>query len=119
MPLRNPFSLRSAVKFGLFFAAVLLVVEVARTHAPGQSLYAVATLAGMTDVDAITLSMTTFARDGGDSATAVVAIVLASLSNTLVKTGLAFALGSAAFRWRVGAAAAVLVVVAGVSVLVG
>ena len=48
----------------------------------------------------------------------VVAIVLASLSNTLVKTGLAFALGSAAFRWRVGAAAAVLVGVAGVSVLV-
>jgi uncharacterized membrane protein (DUF4010 family) len=119
VPLRNPFSLRSAISFALFFAGVLLVVEIARTQASAQSLYAVAALAGTTDVDAITLSMVTFARDGGDAATAVTAITLAALSNTLVKTGLALTLGSAAFRWRVGAVAMLVVAAAGLAVLAG
>ena len=52
--LRNPFSLTSAVKFGLLFAAVLLVVAGVRRYFPGQGYYVVAALAGLTDVDAIT-----------------------------------------------------------------
>jgi uncharacterized membrane protein (DUF4010 family) len=60
----------------------------------------VAGLAGLTDVDAITLSMADFARQGGDAATAVGAIAVASVSNTLVKCGLVATLGSRALRMR-------------------
>jgi uncharacterized membrane protein (DUF4010 family) len=67
---------------------------------PGGGLYVVAGLAGLTDVDAITLSMADFARQGGDAATAVGAIVVASIANTVVKCGLVTALGSAALRTR-------------------
>jgi uncharacterized membrane protein (DUF4010 family) len=114
VPLRNPFSLRSAVEFALLFAAVLLAVEIARSSLASQSLYAIAALAGLTDVDAITLSMAAFARDGGDVRTAVGAITLASIANTLVKAGMSVVLGSAAFRNRIAAAAVLTIAAAGV-----
>lgn len=100
VPLKNPFSLTEAVKFAAFFAAILLLVELVQRYLPGQGIYLVAALAGVTDVDAITLSMAEYAR-ANDPAVAVRAIVLAVLSNTLVKCGLAVGLGGRALRWPV------------------
>jgi uncharacterized membrane protein (DUF4010 family) len=60
-------------------------------------MYFVAALAGLTDVDAITLSMAEYAKDG-DAEIAVRAIVIAALSNTLVKCGLVLALGGKSLR---------------------
>jgi uncharacterized membrane protein (DUF4010 family) len=109
VPLKNPFSLVAAVKFGLVFAAVMLVVKITQRYFPGGGLYVVAGLAGLTDVDAITLSMADFARQGGDAATAVGAIAVAAVSNTLVKCGLVATLGSRPLRMRlVPAALAIL-----------
>ena len=110
--LTNPFSLTAATKFAALFAAVLLVVALVQHYFPGQGLYVVAALAGLTDVDAITLSMAGFANSGGDVALATRAIALAALSNTLVKAGLAATLGAAALKRRVVATTGVLLVVA-------
>jgi uncharacterized membrane protein (DUF4010 family) len=52
-----PSDLRAAVGFGLLYAAVLLGVAAARQWLGERGLYAVATLSGLTDVDAITLSI--------------------------------------------------------------
>ena len=109
VPLRNPFSLLAACKFGLLFAAVLLVVKLTEQYFPDSGLYAVAALAGLTDVDAITLSMARFASQGGDVVTAAGAIVLAALSNTLVKCGLVVVLGDRALGARIAVATAVVV----------
>lgn len=95
--LKNPFSLTEAAKFGAFFAVVLLVVKLVQLHFPGEGIYVVAALAGLTDVDAITLSMAEYAKTG-DQEIAVTAIVIAALSNTLVKCGLVLALGSRSLR---------------------
>jgi len=95
--LKNPFSLTEASKFGAFFAVVLLIVKFVQSRFPGEGLYVVAGLAGLTDVDAITLSMAEYAKSG-DSHVAVNAIVLATLANTGVKCGIAAALGNAALR---------------------
>ena len=108
VPLRNPFSLLPAIRFAALFAAVLLVVKLAQTYLPGQGLYAVAALAGLTDVDAITLSMAGLARNGGDALVAARSIVIAMLANTLVKLGLVMMLGSAALLRRTGLATALL-----------
>jgi len=97
VPLRNPFSLTEASKFGAFFAVVLLVVKLVQTHFPGEGLYMVAVLAGLTDVDAITLSMADYARSG-DAHVAVNSIVLATLANTTVKCGIVAALAGAVLR---------------------
>jgi uncharacterized membrane protein (DUF4010 family) len=95
---RSPFSLTEATKFALVFAVVLVVFKIAERHAPGGGQLVVAGLAGLTDVDAVTLSMAKFARDGGSAGTATAAIVIASMANTLVKAGLAAALGARVLR---------------------
>lgn len=100
VPLKNPFSLWEAMKFCALFAVVLLVVKLTQTHFEAQRLYLVAALAGLTDVDAITLSMAGYAQEGGSAATAAGAIVVAALTNTLVKCGFIAVLGSAELRAR-------------------
>jgi uncharacterized membrane protein (DUF4010 family) len=100
VPLRNPFSLTEAAKFAAFFAVVLLLVKFVQIYLPGKGLYTVAALAGLTDVDAITLSMAEYAKRG-DPHIAVNAIVIASLTNTLVKSAMAAVLGGTALRWPV------------------
>ena len=109
VPLRNPFSLLPAIRFAALFAAVLLVVKLVQIHLPGQGLYAVAALAGLTDVDAITLSMAGYVRGGGEATVATRSILIAMLTNTLVKLGFVVALGSAALWRRVGLATIILV----------
>ncbi len=92
--LRNPFSLFEAAKVGAFFAGVLLVVAVVRDEVSTTWLYAVAALAGFTDVDAISLSMASEAKRGLDAGTASGAIGVAVVVNTGVKLGMAVAWGS-------------------------
>jgi uncharacterized membrane protein (DUF4010 family) len=117
VPLRNPFSIASAARFALLFAAVLLVVKLLQTYAPGHGLLALAAIAGMTDVDAITLSMADLAAKGGDSSTAATAIVIAAVSNTLVKCGMTVGIGAPALRGRMLVSTAALLA-AGVAALV-
>lgn len=97
--LKNPFSLLAAVKFGLLFAAVLLAMAIVQQRFPGGGTYLVAAVAGSSDVDAITLSLATLARSG-DTPVRVAAggVVVAVLSNTLVKCGISAVLGAAGLR---------------------
>ena len=101
VPLKNPFSLTKAATFGLIFAVILLAVKFVEERFSSQGLYLVSILAGLTDVDAITLSLAKFAKSGGDQQTAVNAITMAALANTFVKCGLVVALSSAPLKRRV------------------
>jgi len=94
----TPFSLTQAAKFGLLFAAILLLVKIIGDHNQQGGLYLVALLAGLTDVDAITLSMSQYARGGGGTGIATTAIIIAALANTAVKAGIAATIGSADYR---------------------
>ena len=107
VPLKNPFSLAAAMRFAAFFAVVLLVVRLVQMYSPGQGVYVVAALAGTTDVDAITLSMSQYARTGS-AEVAAHAITIAALTNTLVKTGMVLALGSDRLRRQVVVAASLI-----------
>jgi uncharacterized membrane protein (DUF4010 family) len=108
---KNPFSLVAATRFGLVFALVLVVVKLTERYAPVEGLYVVAGVAGLTDVDAITLSMAEFASQSGNLATAAAAIAIAALSNTLVKYGMVVVLGSRPLRQRLTLATAAIVAV--------
>lgn len=89
-PLQNPLSIAFAVRFALVFAAVALLVDRADALLDPRAIHAVAALAGLTDVDAITLSV---ARRDLDASTATIAITIAALSNTLLKTAMAAWIG--------------------------
>ncbi len=94
VPLKNPFSLVAAGKFALLFALVQLLLGIGKEHLPGSGIYLIAALAGLTDVDAVTLSMAEHAQKGGDAVpVAVLAILIAAASNTLVKAGMAIGFG--------------------------
>ena len=109
VPLQNPFSLTAAIRFALVFASVMLLVVLVQTYLPGRGLYAVAALAGLSDVDAITLSMASCVGKGECAAQAGVAsIIIAALANTLVKAGMVVALGAPGLRRPIlGATAAI------------
>jgi uncharacterized membrane protein (DUF4010 family) len=90
---KNPFELGTAIRFGIVFALVLLVVQAANTYLGNQGLYLAALVAGSTDVDAISLSTAKLANGAVDAAPATIAIMIAIGSNTLAKSGLALGLG--------------------------
>ena len=98
-PGQNPFELDEAIKFGLLFGVVVFVAKAAQVYLGESGLYFAAGLAGLTDVDAITLAMADLARiDAQNLTIAARAIVIAALANTLVKSTLAAGMGSPELR---------------------
>src|SRR5690606_3379706 len=84
--IRNPFELGNALKFGIAYAIVAVATKAARQYVGAQGVYIVAAVAGLTDVDAITLT-TARQAEAGDI-TAVIAILIAVAANSLVKAGI-------------------------------
>lgn len=98
--LRNPFSLQEALRFGLLYMVILVVAGMAREQFGDRGLFLAAAFAGLTDVDAITLSVCALYGQGLPTQTAVTTILVAIASNTLVKGGIALALGGRELGWR-------------------
>ena len=114
---KNPFSLTAAAKFAALFAVVLLAVKIVQQTMAPSGLYAVAALSGLVDVDAITLSMAELAKTG-EAQVAMVAIVIAALSNTLVKCGMVIVLAGLALSKPILIATAATLIAGLVAVLV-
>jgi uncharacterized membrane protein (DUF4010 family) len=100
--LQNPFQLREAIRFGIVFALVLLVVEAARHYLGSWGIVAASLLAGFVDVDAITLSLAGLSARGMPVETAAGGIAVAVLANTAAKMGYAAWRGSAEYKKGVG-----------------
>jgi len=95
----NPFELGGAIKFGGLFAVVIFVASAAQAYFGDTGLYVAGALAGLTDVDAIALSMANLAQqDAANSGAAARTIVIAVISNTMVKCGMAIWLGAPGMR---------------------
>lgn len=116
----NPFELGAALKLGAVFVVVLLVSKFAQEKLGTGGIYAAGALAGLTDVDAVTLSMARMAKEGLAPRHAAVAILIAVASNTLVKAGMTVVLGGWALGRRALPAFAAMIVsgAAGAAVLV-
>ena len=99
----NPLELTSALVFGALLALVMLLGQALTEWFGDAGVYALAAASGVADVDAITLSLARMS--GGDVllATAAIGIVLAASVNSLVKAGMAGAIGTRGLGWRVGA----------------
>jgi uncharacterized membrane protein (DUF4010 family) len=97
----NPSQLKSAVFFGLTYAAVLLGLAVAKEHIGEQAVYVVAAVSGLTDVDALTLSTARMAAtDAAILEDGWRLIVVGTLSNFVAKAAIAGLLGGWAFFRR-------------------
>ena len=95
----NPFELGEAIKFGLLFGIVTIVAKAAETYLGATGLYVAGAVAGATDVDAIALSMANRATTTPESIKiAAYTIVIAVISNTLVKAGMVAFMGAPEMR---------------------
>ena len=117
----NPFSLRPALQFGLFFVVIFFLVSAGDELLGRQGIYGASLLAGLGDASAITLSVAAKVADGSLSgAGAAVAVFLAVTTNAVVKWILAWTQGSRQVAsWLGGGLLTMLVTGALVLVLTG
>ncbi|HEY7819191.1 MAG TPA: DUF4010 domain-containing protein, partial [Vicinamibacteria bacterium] len=95
----NPFELSGAFRFGLLYALVLLVSRAMQLRFGDRGVLVSSLLAGVADVDAITLSLADLNHSGELGAVAASrGILLAAISNTAVKSGIVLATGSPGLR---------------------
>jgi len=99
----SPPQLRAALQMMAFFQVVLIAIAAVLAWWTVTALLLTSALVGLTDLDALTLSL---ARTGQHLTPAVAARALAVgvLSNTLLKLGVAIAVGRGVYRRVVGAA---------------
>ena len=76
----------------------MFLTLVAQTRWGAQGLVATSALVGLTDVDALTLSIARSAAQSPADSTAVIALVTGILSNTLLKLAVAVVVGRGWFR---------------------
>jgi len=110
----NPFELGEAIRFGLLFGVITFVAKAAQVYLGDAGLYLAGAIAGLTDVDAIALSMSQLSLTSPANAEAATfTIVIAVASNTLVKTGMAGFLGAPSLRRIIVPAAGAILVAGG------
>ena len=89
----NPLALSEALKLGLLFGLILGSIGFFQERYGNAGVYIVSALSGLTDVDAITLSLSKLAGNKIADMTAIYGIVIASAVNSVVKLGIVFSLG--------------------------
>jgi uncharacterized membrane protein (DUF4010 family) len=90
----NPADLKLAMTFAGIYAVISFVVAAVQSEFGAGALYPVAIVAGLTDVDAITLSSAQLAAQGRlEAGTAWRLVLVASLSNFVFKGAMVAALG--------------------------
>jgi uncharacterized membrane protein (DUF4010 family) len=95
----NPAEFKSALVFGILYALVTLAVAAVKQHFDASALYVVAVISGLTDMDAITLSLSRMVESNHlEPGNAWRLILAASLSNFIFKGVAATFLGG----WRFG-----------------
>lgn len=107
----NPLRVGAALQMAALFQVVLYVVHAAQAWFGQAGLLASAAALGVTDVDALTVTM---ARGLGARASldqAALAIAVGILANTLLKGGIALIVGRGAFRRLAASALAVVAVI--------
>ncbi len=110
--LESPFTFLPAVKFALLFSLVLALTKLAGVYFASQGVYIISLISGFFDVDTVVISM---AKLVGTTITADVAsksILLAAITNTIFKGGIAYFLGGREFS-------RVILVVFGLMIVVG
>jgi uncharacterized membrane protein (DUF4010 family) len=112
----NPLQIGPALQMAVTFQVVLFAVKWVQ-HAYGDpGLLVSGAVLGFSDVDALTISMAKGAAAGVAPSVAAEAIAIGICANSLLKLGLALALGTPQFRRVSGAALAAITVASAVSI---
>jgi len=97
----NPLALGTAVMFGVILAFVLLGTHYLRIWLGTGGVYAAAAISGVTDVDALTISVSRLVGEEILATNGAIAIFIAASVNTAVKGGISLFIGGWALGLRV------------------
>ena len=89
----NPLELSEALKLGLLFGIIFGSIWIFQSKLGDSGVYIISFLSGLTDVDAITLSLSQLAMIKISESTAMYGIMIATVVNSIVKLGIVFVLG--------------------------
>ncbi|MBD3360456.1 DUF4010 domain-containing protein [Candidatus Peregrinibacteria bacterium] len=117
LKVKSPFSLWPALKFGLFFAVVLFLVNAGKEFMGEKGIYLTSLLSGLADVDAITVSMANLAKEKVSTNVAVNSITIAAMTNTLVKGGIFLLFGNKKVAWKILLVFVLMLIAGGVSLI--
>lgn len=92
---KNPLDIKEALKFGVLFGLVFGVTSLLQEWAGDSGTYISALFSGLTDVDAITLSLSNLFVDSDIALnTALIGIVIATFANSFTKLAISFIVGN-------------------------
>lgn len=95
LDVRNPAELQAALGFAAVFAGVSFLVALLRAQFGAAGVYAAAGVAGLADLDAISISSLQLSKTGSLAMSeAIGAIVIAYLANLLTKSAIAVGVGT-------------------------
>lgn len=89
----NPLELSQALKLGLLFGIIFGSISIFESEFGNSGVYLISFLSGLTDVDAITLSLSQLSTVKISELTAMYGIMIATVVNSIVKLGIVFVLG--------------------------
>src|SRR5690606_34516179 len=94
----KPLDLQGALFFGLVYMLILLVVSYSNEYLGEKGMLLSSAIAGLSDIDAITISVSKIAGESLALNIASNAILIATISNTFVKLGIGIWAGSSLLR---------------------
>lgn len=99
MSVSNPLNIRNAILFAVLFSLMGVLVQAGKSFFGDSGIYLVGAISGLTDVDAIVLSMVNYANtDSGLVKVAVITILIGMTVNSLFKFGIAIFNGNQVIR---------------------
>jgi uncharacterized membrane protein (DUF4010 family) len=102
----------------VMFQVVLMIVHVTGNLWGRSGLLASAAVLGLTDVDALTMSMSQSVSDTVPAELAAMAIAVGVLSNTVMKLGVSIVFGNRRFSQATAGALAVMAAIVGLTILI-
>lgn len=117
-PLSNPFQIKPALKFAALISVILLFSQFIKESFGDAGIIILAFFSGLTDVDAITISMARLAHEGLSHTTASMAIMTAAATNTLLKGLLVLFLSNRLIGIRVMSVFVIAIVAGAVSLYI-
>jgi uncharacterized membrane protein (DUF4010 family) len=93
VPLRNPIELGSALGFAGFLALLFILIRAVETWFGNAGIYGLSALSGISDVDAVSLSLAQATKGDLPLSVGAMGILIAAMVNTIVKAALATLIG--------------------------
>jgi len=116
--IKSPLALGSTLKYGIFFVFIFFISGLIKSYFGTKALYIVALVAGLIDVDAITMSYSSLAATVLSPGVAALGILIAGLSNTFSKWFLSRWMGNESMGVEVGKYFSILILIGIFSLLI-